>query len=126
MVEVLVSTTGPSALTVTVSVTAPTGRVKSRVTAAAEVTSMFSRWMFLNPDIEAPTVYLPGGRLSNTYVPLAEVVPDLRPPINAGLEISTVAPGKPAPSTLAPVPLTFPSCLAWARHVPPQPPQRRR
>ena len=54
--DVLVSTIGPSAVTVTVSVTAPTGRTRSRVTAASAETSMFSRTMVLNPAIEAVTV----------------------------------------------------------------------
>ncbi len=65
-VDVLVSTTGPSAVTVTVSATAPTGRTTSRVTALSAETSMFSRTIVLNPGIEVVTVYVPTGRLMNT------------------------------------------------------------
>jgi hypothetical protein len=47
MVDVLVSTIGLSAVTVTLSSTVPTGRVTSTVTTAAAETLMFSRTMVL-------------------------------------------------------------------------------
>jgi hypothetical protein len=115
MLELLVSTTGPSAVTVTSSLSDPTGRMMSSVTDASPETSMFSRTIVLNPESEVVTVYRPAGRLRNTYVPVADVVADFGPPSSAGLEISTVAPGITARSSCVTVPVSFPSWMACAR-----------
>jgi hypothetical protein len=62
-VAVLASTIEPSAVTITVSCTPPTGSVRSRVTVPPAATSMSARETFLKPSRLAVTVYRPGGRL---------------------------------------------------------------
>ena len=126
MVEVLVSTIGPSAVTVTRSSTVPTGRVRSTVKTDAAETSMFSWMTVLKASRVAVTWYLPGGRLRNTYVPLADVVADRLTARSAGLDISTAAPGRGTPSSLVTVPVTLPSRMAWARTDLTLTPTRRR
>ena len=55
-VAVLVSTLGPSALTVTVSLMPPTGRTKSSVMVVSGEISTFSRTTVLKPASDALTV----------------------------------------------------------------------
>jgi len=114
IVDDCVSTIGPSAVTLTVSLTAPTARTKSSVTVASADTSMFSRTVVLNPASDTVTVYRPMGRFRMTYVPVADVVAD-RVRMSDGLETSTVAPGSTAPSPLATVPVSLPSWMACAK-----------
>src|SRR5262245_4081438 len=113
MVEVLVSTIGASAVTVTLSSIVPTGMTRSTVTTAAGETSTFSCTTVLKASRDAVMRYLPGGRFRNTYVPLADVV-TVRVPSSDGLETSIVAPGKGAPSVLVTVPVALPSRTDWA------------
>jgi hypothetical protein len=64
--------------------------------------------------------------LRNTYIPLADVVVDRVPPRSEGLDISTVAPGSGAPSSLITVPVALPSRMACARTDLTETPTRRR
>ena len=114
IVDDCVSTIGPSAVTLTVSLTAPTASTKSSDTVASADTSMFSRTVVLNPASDTVTVYRPMGRFRTTYVPVADVVAD-RVRMSDGLETSTVAPGSTAPSLLATVPVSLPSWMACAK-----------
>ncbi len=71
--------------------------------------SMLSRETCLKPSLETVILYLPTGRLRNTYVPFADVVAVCLPLMSAGLVTSRVAPGRATASSLSTVPVIFPS-----------------
>ena len=114
MVDVFVSTIGPSAETVTCSWTVPTGSTRSIVTTAAGETSIPSCTAVLKESLDAVRRYRPTGRFRNTYDPFSDVVADRVPESSAGLAITTVVPGRTTPSSLFTTPVTLPSWTACA------------
>src|SRR5262245_2372148 len=104
------STTGDSAMTLTVSATVPTAISASILMTPDPDTSTSPRFSVENPTSVNVTVYVPGCRLSIRYWPAASVIAVRVFSINTGLEASTVTPG----STAAEESLTAPASVACA------------
>src|SRR5262245_14673261 len=98
------STMGDSLVTVTVSWTLPTAI--STLTGATNVpnSSIPSRRTLLKPERVNVTTYDPGRRFSILYWPLPSVVADRVFSMSAGLDASTVTPGRTAPDASLTVP----------------------
>src|SRR5687767_6534065 len=110
LVTDVTSTTGESAVTVTVSWTVPTRISPSTVTVPAPPSRTPSRLAVVNPWSDIVTTYVPGRRsmISNRPFPSLTVVRTFS--INTGLDASTVTPGSTAPD----VSLTTPAIDACA------------
>src|SRR5262245_11007933 len=99
------STTGDSAVTVTVSAISPTLISASILTTPVPDTRTSSRFKVANPASVNVTVYVPGCRLSIRYCPAASVVAVRIFSISTGLDAAMVTPGSTAPEG----PLTVPA-----------------
>jgi hypothetical protein len=112
-VDVLTSTIGLAAMTVTCSSIAPAWRdgLTSRVLPAPR---MRLSWIqVLKPARETVMTILPGGTFRKMKVPLAEVTVALLPMIETP-EISTLTPGSSSPFSSVTLPVIFPSMTDWA------------
>ena len=106
------STIGDSAVTVTVSETAPTDSVKSTSVTALSRTGAL-RITVWKPESSARTSYVAGGRLVTRYAPWLSVTP-LNWPSASGLLSVTATPGSTAPLESAILPMTVPVVVRWA------------
>ena len=104
------STTGVSPVTVTVSVTPPSFMSASILTTPVPDSTTSSRLKTENPASVNVTLYVPGCRLSMRYWPLESVVAARVFSISAGLDASTVTPGRMRPAAS----LTVPARATWA------------
>ena len=107
---VCVSTSGDDPATTMVSASAPT-RMSALIGMTPDpetVTS--SRCTVVNPPSENFTTYVPGGRVTMRYWPVPSVTTVRTFSVNAGLEASTVTPGRTAPDES----LTTPAIVACA------------
>ncbi len=91
------STTGASPVTVSVSESEPTLRSAFTVAANDPASSTPSRFSVENPDSENVTAYTPPRSCSILYWPAPSVTAERTFSISAGLEASTVTPGRTAP-----------------------------
>src|SRR5215831_3990016 len=91
------STTGVSPVTVIVSASAPTFMSALIVATNEQVSSMSSRLTVLNPVSVNTTEYVPGWRSMIRYWPLPLVTAERVFSMSAGLDASTVTPGRTAP-----------------------------
>src|SRR5262249_52258573 len=91
------STIGVSPVTVSVSSTAPTLRSTLTVAVNAPLNSTPSRLTVLKPGSANVTVYVPGRRSTILYWPVPSVTTERVCSISAGLDASTVTPGRTAP-----------------------------
>src|SRR6185437_2450602 len=103
-------TTGVSPVTFTVSETLPTFMSALIVMTPAPVTATPSRLLVLNPLSVNVTVYVPGRRSTIWYWPVPSVIAERAFSSSAGLEASTVTPGRTAPDAS----LATPASVAWA------------
>ena len=108
--ELVVSTTGASPVTVTVSSRAPTRRSAFTVAVKSPDSSIPSRLTVLKPVSVNVTVYDPGRRSMMRYWPAPSVTTVRTFSMSAGLAASTVTPGNTAPD----VSLTTPAMDACA------------
>src|SRR5262245_47667677 len=108
-VLVCVSTTGVAPETVIVSSTAPTRRSALIVVTPAPVSTTPSRLTVENPDSVKVTVYVPGLRSTIRYWPVPSVTTVRDFSMSAGLDASTLTPGRIAPD----VSRTMPATAGW-------------
>src|SRR5437016_10275464 len=92
----VVSTSGISSLTVTVSLCAPGSMVKSTRISEPTSTRTFPRSNVLNPGNSTRTVYVPGISVGALYSPASSVVTVRARPLCVSMML-TVAPGSTAP-----------------------------
>src|SRR5437879_3873497 len=92
----VVSTSGISSLTVTVSLCAPGSMVKSTRISLPTLTTTFPRSNVLNPGNSTRTVYVPGISVGSLYSPASSVVTVRAGPLCVSIML-TVAPGRTAP-----------------------------
>ena len=100
------STTGDSPETVTLSSSAPTRISIGMVTVCVPASSTFSRLTVANPASVNVTTYVPGRRSMMRYWPVPSVIAERVFSMSAGLEASTVTPGRTAPDASRTVPVT--------------------
>ncbi len=101
--DVAVSTMGDSPLTVTVSVTAATVRLKLMVALRPMVSVMPSRTTFWKPASSAVTSYGPTGRATIRYLPCSSLVVVRTRPVSTFLAV-IVAPGTIPPDSSSTTP----------------------
>src|SRR5262249_229357 len=106
------STIGLSAVTVTVSETAPTDSGKSTSVTAFRRTGAL-RTTDWNPVNSARMSYVAGGRFVTRYTPLLSVTP-VKSPSASGLFSETVTPGRTAPLESTTLPTIVPVVVRWA------------
>ena len=94
---VATSTTGASPETVTVSSRAPTESTASTVATKPAGSSWSSTMTTENPGKVKVTVYVPGRRSTIVNRPAPSVIATRLPSISAGLDASTVTPGRMPP-----------------------------
>ena len=99
---------------VTVSSSEPTFRSAFTVAANEPVSSIPSRWITVNPVSLNVTVYVPGRRSTIWYWPVPSVTTARTFSIRAGLDASTVTPGRTAPDVSLTTPAMEPCALAAA------------
>src|SRR4029077_1839330 len=95
--ELLMSTTGDSPVTWTVSVTDATDSVTSMVTVTPSGRMTSSRFTVLKPASVLSMVYTPGCSAGKRYMPCESVRLVWTPPTCDGLATLTVTPGSTAP-----------------------------
>jgi hypothetical protein len=100
---------GVSPLTVIVSATPPTVRLPSICAVKFPESSTPSRLMTLKPGRVKDTAYVPDGRLTILYRPLPSETAVRTFSISAGLDTSTVTPGRAAPDESWTVPQWTPA-----------------
>src|SRR3954454_19954839 len=105
----VVSTSGDSLDTVTVSLRLATFSTNAIVAFWPTSSSSDSTMTVVNPASSAVSLYLPGGRLSSRNSPRASVTPSACPPV-AMLVAATVAPGSTALVSSVTVPVTVATC----------------
>ena len=109
-----VSTIGDAALTVMVSETSPTRMSALTVAVKPVESSIPSRLTVLNPGRVKVTTYTPGLRSTMLYSPWPSVTTVRTFSISAGLEASTVTPGRTRPVASRTTPAMLLDCWAAA------------